>query len=99
VASGSLAAENRTLLARIVTQRTDVSQQEAERRVDDAVNAARTAADKARRAAVIAGFVMAAGLIVSLGAGWWAAIRGGRHRDTSVPARFTFGDRRRMPVT
>jgi len=99
VASGSLTAENRTLLARIVAQRTDVSQQEAERRVDDALSAARAAADKARRAAVIAGFVMAAGLILSLGAGWWAATRGGHHRDTSVPARFTFGDRRRLPVT
>jgi hypothetical protein len=42
--------------------------------------------------------VTAAGLIISLGAGWWAAMRGGQHRDTSVPARFTFGDRRRNPV-
>jgi hypothetical protein len=74
-------------------------QQEAERRVDEAVNAARAAADKARRAAILTGFVTAAGLILSLGAGWWAALRGGNHRDTSVPARFNFGDRRRTPIT
>jgi hypothetical protein len=76
-----------------VSQRTGISQQEAERRVDYAVNAARAAADKARRAAVLTGFVTAAALILSLGAGWWAAMRGGHHRDTSVPARFNFGDR------
>jgi hypothetical protein len=99
VASGSIAPENRTYLAQLVVQRTGISQQEAERRVDDAVNAARAAADKARRAAVLTGFVTAAGLIISLGAGWWAAIRGGQHRDTSVPARFTFGERRRTPIT
>jgi hypothetical protein len=98
VTSGSITPESRTRLAQLVSQRASISQQEAERRVDEAVNAARAAADKARRAAILAGFVTAAGLILSLGAGWWAAMRGGHHRDTSVPARFTF-DRRRTPVT
>lgn len=37
----------------------------------------------------------AAGLILSLGAAWWAAIKGGQHRDKSVPARFEFATRRR----
>jgi hypothetical protein len=82
-----------------VSQRVGDAQQEAERRVEDAVKAARAAADKARHAAVLTGFVTAAGLIISLGAGLWAAMRGGHHRDTSVPARFTFGERRRMPVS
>src|SRR5262245_15787924 len=99
VAGGSITPENRTRLAQLVSQRTGISQQDAERRADDAVNAARAGADKARRAAVITGFVTAAALILSLGAGWWAAMRGGHHRDTSVPARFTFGDRRRTPIT
>jgi len=99
VASGSITPENRSRLAQLVSQRTGISQQEAERRVDDALSAARAAADKARHAAVLTGFVTAAALILSLGAGWWAAKRGGHHRDTSVPARFTFGDRRRTPIT
>jgi hypothetical protein len=98
VASGSLSAENRTYLANLVAQRTGVPQQEAEKRVDDAITAARTAADKARRAAILTGFVTAAGLILSFGAAWWAAIKGGQHRDNSVPARFQF-DRRRSPVS
>src|SRR6476661_8154031 len=99
VASGSITSENRTQLAQLVAQRTGVSQQEAERRVDAAVNSARAAADKARRAAILTGFVTAAGLLLSLAAGWWAATRGGHHRDTSVPARFVFGQRRRTPAT
>jgi len=99
VASGSITPENRTYLAQLVAQRTGISQPEAEQRVDNAVNAARAAADKARRAAILTGFVTAAGLIISFGAGWWAAMRGGRHRDTSVPAHFTFGERRRSPNT
>jgi hypothetical protein len=99
VQSGSISSENRTQLAQLVSQRTGLSQQDAQHRVDDAVNAARAAADKARHAAILTGFVTAAALILSLGAGWWAAMRGGQHRDTSVPARFTFGDRRRTPIT
>jgi len=98
VASGSLTNENKAYLGQLVAQRTGVSQQEAEKRVNDAINAAREAADKARRAAVLTGFVTAAGLILSLSAAWWAALKGGNHRDTSVPARFVFGDRRRNPV-
>jgi hypothetical protein len=95
-ASGNLAADDRAYLAHLVAQRTGMSQQEAERRVDDAVKSAREAADKARKAAILAGFVTAAGLVLSLGAAWWAAMRGGQHRDNSVPARFAFANRRRL---
>ena len=98
VATGSLSAENRTYLASLIAQRTGVPQQEAEKRVDDAITAARTASDNARRAAILTGFVTAAGLILSFGAAWWAAIKGGQHRDNSVPARFQF-DRGRSPVS
>jgi hypothetical protein len=95
VANGSLTAENRAYLVQLVSQRAGISQQEAERRVDQAFNAAREAADKARRAGVLTGFVTAASLVLSLGAAWWAALRGGHHRDNSIPARFAFGDQRR----
>jgi hypothetical protein len=98
VASGSLSDQNRNYLAQIVAQRTGLSQQEAERRVNEAFTAAREAADKARKAAVLTGFVAAASLIISFGAAWWAAMRGGQHRDNSVPARFAFGRNRRPNV-
>jgi hypothetical protein len=95
LASGSLTEQNRTYLTQLVAQRTGISQQEAEKRVNDAVTAVRQGADKARRAAVVTGFVTAAGLILSLGAAWWAAMMGGQHRDTSVPATFGFNRPRR----
>jgi hypothetical protein len=95
VANGSLTAENRAYLVQLVAQRAGISQQEADKRVNDAFNAAREAADKARRAGVLTGFVTAASLVLSLGAAWWAAMRGGHHRDNSIPARFVFGDQRR----
>jgi hypothetical protein len=95
VANGSLTTENRAYLVQLVAQRAGISQQEADKRVNDAFNAAREAADKARRAGVLTGFVTAASLVLSLGAAWWAALRGGHHRDNSIPARFVFGDQRR----
>jgi hypothetical protein len=98
VTSG-ISSENRTYLGQLVAQRTGLSQQEAERRVDEALNAARAAADKARRAAALTGFVTAAGLLLSFGAAWWAAMKGGQHRDNSVPARFDFAARRPVRPT
>jgi hypothetical protein len=95
VTRASLSAQDRAYMAQLVSQRTGMSQQEAEKRVDDAVIAARQAADKARRAAILTGFVTAASLLLSLAAAWWAAVKGGDHRDHSIPARFEFGDQRR----
>jgi hypothetical protein len=93
LASGGLTSENRAYLAQVIVQRTGLPQSEAERRIDAAVTAAREAADKARKAAILTGFVTAAGLILSLGAAWWAAMRGGHHRDNAIPPRFAFGSR------
>ncbi len=95
VTKGSLSTQDRAYMAQLVSQRTGMSQQEAEKRVEDAVTAARQAADKARRAAILTGFVTAASLLLSLAAAWWAAVKGGDHRDHSIPARFEFGDQRR----
>ena len=94
VASGTLTADNKTYLAQLVSQQTGLSQQEAEARINNAITAAREAADKARRAAVLTGLVTAISLVVSFGAAWWAALKGGQHRDNSVPARFEFSTRR-----
>lgn len=99
VATGALSEPDRSYLAQLVAQRTGLSQQEAERRVAEAITQAREAADKARRAAILTGFVTAASLIISFAAAWWAAMRGGHHRDNAIPARFTFGEGRRRPTT
>ena len=94
VAAGSLAANDRIYLASVVAQRTGLTQQDAERRVDDAFaeasRLAKEATEKARRAAVLAGLVTAASLLLSLAGAWWAGICGGHHRDNAIPARFVF---------
>jgi hypothetical protein len=102
VANGSLADADKSYLASIVAQRTGMGQAEAEKRVTDtfaeADRSTREAADKARRSAVLTGFVTAASLLISLAAAWWAAQRGGHHRDNSIPARFSFAPPpRRVP--
>ena len=94
VTSGDLSADNRAYLTELVAQRTGMSREEAERRVGNAVKSAREATNQARKAGILAGFVTAAGLVLSLGAAWWAAMKGGQHRDNSVPARFVFANRR-----
>ena len=93
---------DRSYLASIVAQRTGLPQPEAERRVNETIaeanRTAREAADKARYAAILTGFVTAASLLISLAAAWWAAQKGGHHRDTSVPARL-FGVHRPIQRT
>ena len=54
---------------------------EAAQRVEQAAQAARDAADAARRAAILTGFLVAAGFAIALGAAMWGAGLGGRHRD------------------
>ena len=95
VTAGSVADSDRSYLATLVAQRTGLPQAEAERRVNETISeatrATREAADKARRAAVLGGLVTAISLLVSLAAAWWAAQKGGNHRDNRLPARFDFG--------
>ena len=82
-----------------MAQRSGLPQPEAEKRVTEAFaeanRATKEAADKARRAAILTGFVTAASLVISFGAAWWAALRGGHHRDNQIPARFAMPSQRR----
>jgi hypothetical protein len=79
---------DRTYLVRVVQTRTGLPEAEAQRRVDASVNEARDqeikmreAADKARKAAVLTGFIAAASLLISLAMACFMAGIGGRHRD------------------
>lgn len=87
-----LSDADRSYLGALVAQRTGLTLPDAEKRVLDAFTVTnanvRGTADKARRGAVLTGLVTAASLLIALGAAWWAAQRGGHHRDNSIPARF-----------
>jgi hypothetical protein len=87
-AQGSMSADDRAYLARMVQARTGLAQPEAEQRIDrvlatiqSATEKAKAAADRTRRTAVVAAFITAVSLVVSAAAAWWAAGLGGRHRD------------------
>jgi hypothetical protein len=87
-AAGQLTPAQKRTLAQIVSERTGISQVDAEKRVDQAYADAVAALDKARQAAVLTGLATVTALLVGLLAAWYAAQNGGRHRDENVPARF-----------
>jgi hypothetical protein len=102
VAAGQLKPVQKRTLAQIVSERTGISQADAEKRIDQAYTDAVAAIDNARKAAVLTGLATATALLVGLLAAWYAAQNGGRHRDENIPARFllTFSPtprRRPMP--
>ena len=80
-----ITTDDRAYLARLVAARTGLAQPDAERRVEEAITAASTAVQKARRSAVILGFATAASLLAGAAAAWYAACAGGRHRDNVAP--------------
>jgi hypothetical protein len=86
-ANGQVTPAQKRTLAQIVSERTGISQAEAEKRVDQAYTDAVAALETARKATVLAGLVTATALLVGLLAAWFAAQNGGRHRDENLPAR------------
>jgi hypothetical protein len=86
--TGEFNADDRTYLAQVVATETGLPQAEAEARVDQAITAVETARDEAaaaaetaRKTAVVGAFLVAATLLVSAIGAFWAAQKGGRHRD------------------
>jgi hypothetical protein len=91
IENDELAVDDRTYLAGVVSQRTGLSQEEAEARVDETFAAiqeaereAREAADDARKAAAIGAFLTAAAMLVAAAAAAAGAGLGGRHRDENA---------------
>lgn len=86
--SGELPDEDRTYLAQLVATNTGLSEEEARGRVDQVMTAmdeakaqATQAAETARKTGVLAAFLTAASFLVSAVGAFWAAQRGGQHRD------------------
>ncbi len=90
--TGSLPQDDARYVARVVAERTDLSEQEAQRRVNDAFArlkttldeaeaAAREAADVAREAAARTALWLFISLLIGAFIASWTATFGGRHRD------------------
>jgi hypothetical protein len=83
IQAGEVTPPDRTYLAQVVAARTGIPQADAEKRVDEAVDSLKTAVDRARRIAVILGFLTASILLIGGATAWWAAALGGSHRDSN----------------
>jgi hypothetical protein len=87
-ANGSLDTADRDYLVQAVARRTGLAPEEAQKRVNEVYAKALDTVDTARKAAVAAGLATATALLLGLAAAWYAAQRGGHHRDQNIPARF-----------
>ena len=95
--SGELAADDRAYLVQAVSANTGLPEAEAQARVDQVVAAIDSAkaqaaevAEDARKMTVLGAFLTAASLLVSAVGAYWAAQKGGHHRDknTAFPGVF-----------
>jgi hypothetical protein len=100
VGNPQLDARDRAWLASLVSQRTGLPQADAEKRVDEAFaelkaaeQKARDAADRARKATLIAGFLAAATMAIGCAAACAGAALGAHHRDERTLV-VLFGSRR-----
>ena len=96
--TGTVSDEDKAYLAQLVATNTGLPEDQAKARVDQvmtAVDAAKQkaldAAETARKTAVIAAFLTAASLLVSAVGAYWAAMKGGRHRDEGTVFADVFG--------
>jgi hypothetical protein len=100
LSSGKLEPADRDYIASRVATRMNIPQPEAQKRVDDAFaklnqvkEAAKQAAERARKIAVITAFLTAAVLLLGAAAAWMAAQLGGKHRDEEMDFSALFGSR------
>jgi hypothetical protein len=91
LADGTVAEEDRTYLANVVAANTGLTPEEAQARVDgvitdveEARQSALEAAETARKTGVISAFLLAATLLVAAIGAFWAAQKGGDHRDKNT---------------
>ena len=87
VTRGEIVKEDRTYIAQLVSRETGMPQAEAEQRVntviDKTVADAKKAADVARKTAIMIACLVATTLLVSGAGAFFAAVRGGDHRDNN----------------
>jgi hypothetical protein len=91
VTAGSVSEGDRAYLAQLVSANTGLSPDEATTRVNEVMTAmdeakaqAAAAAEEARKWTVLGAFLTAASFLVSAVGAYWAAMKGGNHRDKQV---------------
>jgi hypothetical protein len=74
-------ADDRAYLVRLTSAYTGLSAADADKRVMEVAGAAKEDIDRARRAAAILAFMVAAAALVGAAVAWYAAVAAGRHRE------------------
>ena len=97
-ATGPISDEDKSYLAQLVSTNTGLPADQAKTRVDQVIAAVDTAkqkaadaAETARKFTVLAAFITAASLLLSAVGAYWAAMKGGRHRDEGTVFAGIFG--------
>ena len=90
-----MTADDRAYLTRLVAATTGLSPADAEKRVNEVAGGAKADIDRARRSAVVLGFMIGAAALLGAVAAWFAACLGGSHRDgrEAVPSYLDWGRR------
>jgi hypothetical protein len=88
VDQNELLPKDKAYLGSLVAKRAGVSQAEGEQRVNNAFSRVQTAVNVARKAAMVAGFLIAASMMIAAAAAAAGANLGGRHRDERGTLRF-----------
>jgi hypothetical protein len=76
-----LQEDDREFLVRLVSARTGLGQDDAERRVNDVAGRAKDDINRARRSAVLIAFAIGVAALLGAAVAWGAAGAGGRDRD------------------
>jgi hypothetical protein len=77
-----VSTDDKDYLSSVVESRTGVEPAEADQRVGDAISQSKMAIARARAAMAIEAFAAAAALIIGAAVAWFAAIEGGRDRES-----------------
>ncbi len=76
-----MTGDDRAYLVRLVATTTGLAPADADRRVTEVAGEAKSDIDRARRSAVLLGFMTGAAALLGAVMAWFAACAGGRHRD------------------
>jgi hypothetical protein len=78
---GGMSVDDRNYLIRLVAANTGLAPADAEHRVNEVAGQAKADIDRARRSALLIGFMIGAAALLGAVVAWAAACAGGRHRD------------------
>jgi len=81
---GQIGNGDREFASQIVSTETNVSLEEARKRIDAVIERGQQVVESARKTAIVLAFLIGAISVIAAGAAYWGAVAGGRLRDHDV---------------